>query len=401
MAEKFALAVLGVWIYLFIAAPVLATNDENSSLLTREEFDRWEELPEYTIFNPFPSKGANCTWYAHGRMIQLGYCKYALDSMRFSAHTWAEFANRGAAVLDEPEAGAIAFWDGSASFGGSLGHVGVVEAIKDDGSILISDSSSSRSAYNVFTADPDGRKWPTAFIVVPEAPERSKEFNPGDKVQTTPGNLNFRLEGLNQSPELLSQGTEARIEEHPSNGLYASRPGSIEDYYHWWYAAVELDGELEFGWLAEDYLETAGEDTSEEVPEPGNGDQEESGKDGDPDEDTSLDEEPEDEEKDDLNDNGEADPDCDTDTDTDSEPDNHEDPDDGEVLDYKPGDVNGDGVVDVRDAVLSMQNALKIKQLDEVGLAAADVNNDGEVDVRDVVLIIRYALEIIPSFEEM
>ncbi len=359
-------------------------------VLTEEEFEQWPDLPEYTTFNPFPYKGANCTWYAHGRMMQLGYCTYALDTMRFSAHTWADFANRGAVVSDEPEAGSIAFWDGNAAFGSYLGHVGVVEKLKEDGAILISDSSSSRDPYNTFLIKPDDRRWPTAFIIVPEGPGKSEQFNPGDLVKTTASSLNFRLEGVDQDPVLLSKGTPVKIKEHQSNGLKASRPRSIQDYYHWWYAAVELDGEIEYGWLAEDYLkvkEEVGEEKTEIDP----------GSDSDSDEET--DEATNGNDETDPEDHPDENPDKEEDTKTD--PDKEPDPEntgENEEAAFKPGDVNGDGVVDVLDASIVMQKALDLKSFDQDQFKAADVNNDGKVDVLDVVLIMRYSLELVSSF---
>ena len=45
------------------------------------------------------------------------------------------------------------------------------------------------------------------------------------------------------------------------------------------------------------------------------------------------------------------------------------------------GDVNGDGIVDIRDLVLVASN------IGKVGRNAADVNTDGTVDIRDLVLV--------------
>ena len=129
--------------------PASAVASVNYNPLTREEFERWVDQPEYTVLNYFPNKGHNCTWYAHGRMMQLGYCKYALDTMRFNANTWADRADRGAVVSDLPAPGSIASWGSGEYFGSALGHVAVVEIVYDDGSILISESSSSAAAYNL------------------------------------------------------------------------------------------------------------------------------------------------------------------------------------------------------------------------------------------------------------
>ncbi|MBS4020834.1 MAG: dockerin type I repeat-containing protein [Dethiobacter sp.] len=54
-----------------------------------------------------------------------------------------------------------------------------------------------------------------------------------------------------------------------------------------------------------------------------------------------------------------------------------------------PGDVNGDGVVNVGDAILVLRHVVNLITLNETQLAAADVNNDGVVDIADVILILR------------
>ena len=233
--------------------------DSSDAPLTRDQFNLWTQWPEYTVFNFFPSKGRNCTWFAHGRMMQLGYCKYALDSMRFNANTWAERADRGAVVTDLPERGVIAFWEGGVYFGSALGHVAVVEAVLDTGSILISESSSSGSEYNTRLISPDDAIWPTAFIAVPVGQDKSVKFTPGECVTVNADNLNFRVEGVNQTPLLLAKNTVIKIKEHSSNGLFSSQPGSTTSYHHWWYAEYDTGEELINGWVAETYLETAGE----------------------------------------------------------------------------------------------------------------------------------------------
>ncbi len=369
---KLIVVVISLVTVLVFSHSAWVTADDVCPAMTREEFESWPYLPEYTIFNPFPSKGSNCTWYAHGRMMQLGYCPYALDSMRFSAYRWAEDAARDAEVVDDPLVGSIAFWDGEASFGGSLGHVGVVEKVETDGSILISDSSSSRDAYNIFTTSPGERNWPTAFIKVPEGPARSEVLVPLDTVQTTASNLNFRLEGGDKDPVLLPRGTEAQIKAHPSNGIYASQSRTTSSYHHWWYAAVEIEGDLKHGWLAETYLEpTTCADVGQDVDEPEN----------------NVDTCPEEdhENSNNGNDNGSNQKEPEEDDNTEEEESVNET---GPVL----GDVTGDGKVDVRDVTLVMQYILGLVSLTQEQAGTADYNDDGMVDIRDAVLIMQYAL---------
>ncbi len=348
------------FLVLVLIITIAGTAGAEHQVLTRAEFDLWPNYPEYTIFNFFPSKGRNCTWYAHGRMMQLGYCKYALDSMRFNAHTWAEQADRGALVTNVPVAGSIAFWDSGAFFGHLLGHVGVVEAVREDGSIIVSDSSSSASAYRVYTILPGEGRWPTAFITVPPARARSSQFLPGQLAGVTANGLNFRLEGVNQPAVQLPKGKRVLIKEHPSNGMYSSQPGSITAYHHWWYAVVEVKGELKHGWLAQTYLEFAG--VGDDLP------------DLDPAPDPAPNQDPE------------------------SNPNANPDPQIESKPVAMPGDVTGDRMVDIRDISLVMQKVIGITALSDEQAAAADVNRDGIIDVRDVTLIMRYALGYISSF---
>ncbi|MDY6826480.1 MAG: CHAP domain-containing protein [Bacillota bacterium] len=326
--------------------------------MTREEFERWPYLPEYTVFNPFPNKGNNCTWYAHGRMMQLGYCKYALDSMRYNACTWADSAARGAAVSDVPVEASIAFWESGVFYGSVLGHVAVVEKVLEDGSIIVSDSSSSASAFNIYTIRPDEGKWPTAFIIVPPEQPRSVIFSPGEKVETIVGSLNFRLEGVNQPSLLLEKGTIVEIKDHPGNGIYASKPGSSTSYYYWWYAALEIDGEVKYGWLAQEYLASAAPPEQSDSTDPNSGS------------------------------NPMPDPGASSEPAADSLPE----------ITVLHGDINGDGVINVLDASLAMRHILVVEVLDDDRLGTADVNDDGLVDISDAVLLMQHSLGLISAF---
>lgn len=283
--------------------------------------------------------------------MQLGFSKYTLDSMRFNAYTWVDHAARGARVTEIPEAASIAYWEAGAFYGSTLGHVGVVEAVYADGSILISDSSSSGSAYRTYLAYPGDSRWPAAFITVPKGPDRSNSFYPGVIVQTTPQGLNFRPQGIDQPSSLLPKGTVAVVTAHVSNGLYASQPGSTTAYHNWWFAQVELDGEASLGWLAENYLEAVG----------------------------SI------------------------------EPDQTFETDQGDIPEGEPnsvfgpsfmcGDIDDDGQINILDITLTMQHALNRKVLDKKQLLAADVNYDGFVDIRDVVLMMQFCLALIDAFD--
>lgn len=217
-------------------------------------FNDWPDFPEYTTFNPFPSKGQNCTWYAHGRMMQLGYNKYALDTMLGNAGTWAQTASFGTQVSDTPQINSIAFWEDNAPGASEWGHVAVVENILTDGSIEISESHYGGPAYDTRTLAPADSYWPTSFIIVPDAPAPSTAFTVSNTVKTTVDNLNFRPEGIDQNPIQLPLGSTAQVKAHPGNGIFSA--ATIGDYHHWWYCEIEWNNEVINGWLAETYLET-------------------------------------------------------------------------------------------------------------------------------------------------
>ena len=82
----------------------------------------------------------------------------------------------------------------------------------------------------------------------------------------------------------------------------------------------------------------------------------------------------------------------------------HEDEDDdlfcdecGELL-AAMGDINCDGVVDMKDAALLQRLVLKIDIMtNEAILALADVTGDGIVDMKDAAKLTRYVIKVIDS----
>ena len=76
------------------------------------------------------SARGNCTWYAYGRALELGGNSSNMGSMTGNAAEW-----RGRTVSrNEVQRGDIVQWR-------SNNHVAVVEKVKGDGSIVVSDSS--------------------------------------------------------------------------------------------------------------------------------------------------------------------------------------------------------------------------------------------------------------------
>ena len=59
---------------------------------------------------------------------------------------------------------------------------------------------------------------------------------------------------------------------------------------------------------------------------------------------------------------------------------------------YRPGDINGDGTVDVNDALLLLNYVCGLEEEKVVG--NPDVNGDGAVNNKDVVILLRYIAEV-------
>ncbi len=71
------------------------------------------------------------------------------------------------------------------------------------------------------------------------------------------------------------------------------------------------------------------------------------------------------------------------------------------MMDYPadaPGDINADGAVDAEDALLALQQSVKIVSLGDASSIAADVNDDGSIDALDALLILQVSVDLIPSF---
>ena len=91
---------------------------------------------------PNPKLGnslGNCTWYAHGRLRDLGYDTTKLAALHADAGQWDDEARAATIWVDDtPTVGSIAQTDSSLD---GLGHVAVVESINTDGTITITESS--------------------------------------------------------------------------------------------------------------------------------------------------------------------------------------------------------------------------------------------------------------------
>ena len=58
------------------------------------------------------------------------------------------------------------------------------------------------------------------------------------------------------------------------------------------------------------------------------------------------------------------------------------------------GDVNGDGIVSIKDATAIQRHLAELDILTDLQLLAADVNGDGNVDISDATLLQTYLAEM-------
>lgn len=99
----------------------------------RENNPFWKEYAPPSV-GGWLDKSGNCTWYANGRLRELGYSSNALKVLNRNAYEWSGLArNVNIPMGSTPMVGAIAQWNSN--------HVAVVEQINNDGTIVISESS--------------------------------------------------------------------------------------------------------------------------------------------------------------------------------------------------------------------------------------------------------------------
>lgn len=93
-----------------------------------------------------------CTWYVYGRAQELGY---HFGAYMGNGGDWKSAA--GYDTSHTPQVGyAVSFSPGQAGADGTYGHVAIVEQVKEDGSILISESNAlgrGLVSYRTFTAE--------------------------------------------------------------------------------------------------------------------------------------------------------------------------------------------------------------------------------------------------------
>lgn len=71
---------------------------------------------------------------------------------------------------------------------------------------------------------------------------------------------------------------------------------------------------------------------------------------------------------------------------------------DGKLSEYAFGDVNRSGRIDVSDALLALQTAVRMVQLDDGQKQLCDVDASGEITAKDALLILQYYVGMVKSF---
>jgi len=156
----------------FLAGDVPEPNFSNSSYSSKENIFWAAGYAPSSTNPPKPKLGSalgNCTWYAFGRLLELGANQAQLSSLHGGAYQWASEANGVFTVDQKPAVHAIAQLNSVKGY--STGHVAVVESLNADGTITVTESSydtDATSPWDVLwrhrTVSPS---WFSNFIHVP------------------------------------------------------------------------------------------------------------------------------------------------------------------------------------------------------------------------------------------
>lgn len=117
--------------------------------------------PYWYDLNPFWQAGfglPNCTCYAWGRRFEI--TGEEPDTSLGNADTWFQYAvSHGQKTGQTPELGAMITFHYTGSAAGDGGHVGVVEVINDDGTIVTSNSAYGGTYFYTQTLSPPNYSW--------------------------------------------------------------------------------------------------------------------------------------------------------------------------------------------------------------------------------------------------
>ncbi|MGQ0846976.1 MAG: CHAP domain-containing protein [Sporichthyaceae bacterium] len=179
--------------------------------------------------------GPNCTNYVAYRLVRDGLAddRPAPDPGQSNAslNAFAWGVTYGSLTNSVPKVGSVAWWGANAGKG-SIGHVAYVEKVNRDGSIAISEDSSSGNGFAWKKLTP-GQGWPQGFIHFgadrpralpmppsgsPERPERPERI-PGGKFggEWTGGGVQW-IEGEESTVPDRVEATPERRRERPAYG---------------------------------------------------------------------------------------------------------------------------------------------------------------------------------------
>ncbi len=179
------------------------SNSVPNPLLGRQGVDYFKARPQYYISGNIFSLSnygshlvdgrsrteGNCTWYAHGRLLELGGNRAALQSMNGNANEWHYQISNGSQIVSSPQPGDIAQWTSNGA-----NHVAVVEQVNSDGTIVISEShyntnwdgGGAGTLHHVRTISASN---PDRFIRVPGVQVGGGQSNSGAANETFTGRI--------------------------------------------------------------------------------------------------------------------------------------------------------------------------------------------------------------------
>lgn len=133
------------------------------------------------------ASGTNCTNYVAYRLTHGGR-RTARPPGTNAASTWGKAArDAGIPVTGTPQVGAIAWWASNVYPSKKKGHVAYVEAVRKDGSIIVSEDNMNHAfSWRKVTK---GRGWPSGFIHFPRSD--GSPFGAVTSMKSDDGRLDF------------------------------------------------------------------------------------------------------------------------------------------------------------------------------------------------------------------
>ena len=177
----------------------------------------WYNTGDNYLYYSSPSESSpgifgECTWYVNGRTAQLrggvegSWAPYGNKGSFPDANQWPSSCTGNWFVSDTPQVGSVAVFNKYSNT--EWGHVGVVEQINDDGTLVISQFNGGPSSiYYHCSLEPETKASPNGFIFI------SNTTNPVIGLSSSNTNNSTTDEELSTSPgSSIGAGGEAWIE---------------------------------------------------------------------------------------------------------------------------------------------------------------------------------------------